>query len=137
MSRHPAAACPVPDVGVGISNVKRSVTGCVPASGSGLSGPGVGLNLGIFGLATLRGLSRRVCPGSRVSASPRRLCSRDWYILQHLVRPWVRCTRQAKLPSRFPRFRHQLGQPQSPPYYPPRQTAPGSSSGFCEPLWPV
>ena len=34
-------------------------------------------------------------------------------------------------PPRFPRFRCQPEQPRSPPYYPTRQTAPGSSSGFC------
>ena len=60
-------------VGVGISNANRSVTDGVPPSGSGLHDPGVcwigNPNLARFSLAPLRGPSRRVCPGSLVSAS--------------------------------------------------------------------
>ena len=53
--------------------MNRSVTGCVPVLGGGLPCPGVGC-VGIsyldrFGLAPLRGLNQRCCPGSGVSAS--------------------------------------------------------------------
>ena len=80
----PGSCLPGPGyVGVGISNANRSVTGCPGYVGVGIGywlypgtnrpGPGVGWignsYLVRFGLAPLRDPSRRVCPGSGVTAS--------------------------------------------------------------------
>ena len=73
----PGSDRPGPGVGgIGISYENRLITGCVPVPGSDLPGPGV-LWVGSscvhrFGLAPLRGPSRRDCPGSGVSADSAR-----------------------------------------------------------------
>ena len=125
-------------VGVSISNVNRSVTGytvCVPASSSGLRDPRVcwigNPNLGRFGLAPLRG------PESACLSRIAHVClcsdgSRDESVYPSASGPApVQTHKAGETPPRFPRFRHQPGQPRSPPGYLPCQTALRSSSGFC------
>ena len=120
----PGSCLPGPGyVGVGIFNANRSVTGftgCVPAPGGGLRGLlDRQLVPGTFRVGPAQGRVRLLSYGSRD----------DWHILRHLVRSRVRPTRQAKIYLFFRGF--VINWAKSPPHYPPRWTAPGSSSGFC------
>ena len=112
----PVPGCCLPGPGyvvLVILNVSWSFPGFTngdPAPGSGLRGPGVccinNSYLGRFGLAPLRGLSRRCCPGSRMTTS--RLTapagiSRPIYLL---VSGPVLCQPHEadKIPPQFPWF---------------------------------
>ena len=141
VSRHPTAACRIPDTS---GSAFRMRTGWSPASPAASRHPAAAYVVPEFvGLATQTwAVSVGPTQGPESACLSRiarvRLCSdgsRDnWYYLRNPVRPRVRPMRLAKLHLSFSTGTtsvSQLGQPRFPPYYPPRRTAPGSSSVFC------